>query len=156
MPIATYGDLVARFAEEINDPRVTKATEWQLGLIEGGVMRAAATGASMPSGATAALLLSVLPVAADLRSTVDARVRDVAANGIPVVVAEPIATELPIGPAYCTTLLSAADIGTPSQTIEYIALLPTGEVVSIGATAPVGDTGFPAIVRSVALSLSTG
>lgn len=154
MPIEQYGQLLAQAAAAIDDPRLTKATEWQAGLIEDGDMRSAAAGRSQPSGANASLVISVLPVAADLRTTVDFRLNEEAMNSVPFDVAELGETDLPIGPAYCVGLLNDIDIGVPSQAIEYIAIEPGGKAISIVGTAPTSDTGFPDIVRSIALSMA--
>jgi hypothetical protein len=154
MDIRAYGALLTQAAAQIGDPRVVKAAEWQGGLIAANVMRVAATGTSEPSGFQAVLIVSVLPVTADLQTTVDFRINEQATNGIPIKVVEVGQTELPIGPAYCAGQLSDVDIGTPSQTIEYIAIVQSGPAISLAATAPVGDTGFPDLVRSVALSLA--
>jgi hypothetical protein len=153
--IETYGQLLAQAAASVNDPTFTKAAEWQAGLIADNVMRVAAAGPSEPSGAQASLLVSVLPITGDLQATVDIRLSDVATNSVPSKVAAFGETPLPIGPAYCVGLLSDFDIGVPSQTIEYIAHVPGDYAISIGGTAPVGDTGFPGVVRSIALSLTT-
>jgi hypothetical protein len=45
-------------------------------------------------------------------------------------------------------------LGIRSQTIEYIAELPDGRGISIGATAPVGDAITPDLTRSIALSIA--
>jgi hypothetical protein len=154
MPIEQYGQLLAQAAAALNDPRITKMTEWQAGLISNGVMRAAASGTSEPSGANASLVISVLPVTVDLRTTVDFRLNDEAMNGVPAEVLELGETDLPIGPAYCAGLVNDIDIGVPSQAIEYIAMEPGGKVISLAGTAPTTDTGFPGIIRSIALTLA--
>ncbi len=154
MDIDEYHQLLVQAAAAMNDPRVTEATEWQAGLIAERVMRAAAWGRSEPSGARASIILSVLPVPENLQTTVDFRLNDQATHGIPIKVLELAETDLPIGPAYCAGFVSDIEIGTPSQSIEYIALEPGGQAISIGGTAPVGDVDFPDVVRSVALSLA--
>lgn len=154
MPIAEYGQRLAQAAAAINDPRITRAAEWQAGLISSGVMRAAASGRSEPSGFNASLVISVLTVTADLRTTVDFRLNEEATNAVPFDVLELGETELPIGPAYCAGLVNDIDIGVPSQAIEYMAMEPGGKVISLAGTAPTTDTGFPDVVRSVALSLA--
>lgn len=153
MDIEVYGQLLAQAAAQVNDPRVTKASEWQAGLIRANVMRAAATGVSEPSGFQAAIVVSVLPVTSDLQTTIDMRLNDQATSGIPIRVTEVTETEVPMGPAYCAGFLSDIEIGTPSQTIEYVVTAAGGRAVSVGGTAPSGDSGFPSVVRSVALSL---
>ena len=77
-------------------------------------------------------------------------------NAVPFNVLELGETELPIGPAYCAGLVNDTDVGMPSQAIEYIAIEPGGQAISLVGTAPTTDTGFPDIVRSIALSLAAG
>jgi hypothetical protein len=152
--LEVYAQGLRQLAESLNDPRITKMTAWQLGLIDNNVMRAAAAGTSQPSGAQAALIVSVLPVTGDLQSTVDMRLADEAANGIPSNVSELGTTDLAIGPAYCMNLLSESDLSVASMTIEYIAQPIGDSAISIGGTAPAGDTDFPDVLRSVALTLA--
>ncbi len=152
--IAEYGALMQDAIAQVDDPRVTQALEVQLAEIEEGVLRAAATGVTEPSGFTTFLVLSVLEMAGDLESTVDRRLQQATTSGIPGTIVAIEATDIPFGEAYCTAVNSDIDIGTPSQTIEYLATAPTGEVVAIGGTAPTTDTAFPALVRSVALTLA--
>ena len=154
--IQTYRAHLQQFVAAINDPSVTKMGEWQVGLIDANVMRAGAAGRSEPSGAQTFLIISVLPKAADLKAVVDARLADEEANGVPMKVLELSPTELPIGPAYCLGMISDSAVGTPSQTIEYIAALADGRAIAIGATAPRGDAAFADLVRSVALTLAEG
>ena len=152
--LEVYAQGLRQLAEALNDTRITRMTEWQLGLIGDHVMRAAAAGTSQPSGAQAALIVSVLPITGDLQTTVDMRLADEATNGVPSNVSELGTTDLAIGPAYCVGLLSEGDLGVASQTIEYIAHPIGDNAISIGGTAPAGDTDFPDTLRSVALTLA--
>lgn len=152
--LEVYAQGLRQLAASMNDPRITKMTNWQLGLIGDDVMRAAAAGTSQPSGAQAALIVSVLPITGDLQTTVDMRLNDEATNGVPSNVSELGTTDLAIGPAYCIGLLSEGSLGVASQTIEYVAQPIGDNAISIGGTAPAGDTDFPDVVRSVALTLT--
>lgn len=155
MAMAEYAQLLEATMTEVDDPRITQAFEAQLAEIEDGILRAAGTGVSEPSGFSAVLILSVRPKAGDFESTIDLRLQEQTSRGIPGTVVALDPTQVPLGAGYCTAVLSDIDIGTPSQTIEYLVELD-GEIVGIGGTAPVTDTAFAALVRSVALSLAAG
>jgi hypothetical protein len=155
LDLELYRQLLTAAVASVDDPRLTKSVAWQSQLIADGIIRAVAAGTSEPSGAQAVLLMSVLSIEGDLEATVDARLADEAANGIPAEFSEFTESPLPAGPAFCIGTLSAFDVGVPSQTIEYV-VHPVGDfAISIAGTAPDVDNGFPDIVRSVALSLAT-
>jgi hypothetical protein len=156
MTPAQYGTLLTQSLGEVDDPRVQAALAYQLGLIEDGLLKTVGAGVTRPSGASTVIGVRVMPATGDLRSSVDASLQAEFENGIPVKDVVVVPVELPIGPAYCATFESDIDIGVPSRTTIYFAQLPSGDIVSVLGTAPTGDTDFPAVVKSVALSLAAG
>ncbi len=150
LPLEDYRGLVEQAMGVIDDDRVRDSLEWQLELIDAGVIRGAAAGRSEPSGFSASIGMKVIDATGDLQTTMDRDLQEESEINTFTEQIGVIQTDLPIGPAYCVGFTTA--YGTPSLTAQYYAMVGD-KVVIISGTAPQTDAGFPSLVRSVALSL---
>jgi hypothetical protein len=152
--LEAHRERLQEFLSNAKDPTLIKSFKWQERLMDEKIFRAFATGTFSLSGAQTSLVISIHPAGATLRETVDRWMEEVAANSLPHELVADVATDLPIGEAYCVGSVSASDFGVPSRRLTYMAELPDGRAIGIGSTAPVGDADFPSIMRSVALSMT--
>lgn len=152
LPLPEYLEQLESVGASINDPRFDELVVLQRGRIQSGTVRAMGTGTA-PGGAVVYVAIEVVPMAGDLESTAEAVLASYAPTGVTAETEFVAPTDLPVGPSVCASYVIDMDVGVPSRTTLFSAMLPSGEVASVYATAPTEDTEFPLVVRSIAQSL---
>lgn len=143
-----YEESLSLFMEQVSDPVLHRALEWELAGVTNGQLRDVAVHATGP-----VIGLNVLAGAGTLEQVVAARRADIEENSVPnTVVSEAPTTDLFL-PAYRTEIQSNLASGVPSRTIEYLAVLSDGRVVALNGTAQMTNAGFPNLMTEVARSL---
>jgi len=152
-PMSEFRRLPVAVSENLPDPLLKRAMDWELAEIDSGTIRAAALGISRPSCAGVSMFLAIRPSATSVEDAVAAWRAHSAERGLPETVQPTEMVDLPIGRAGRLTRTAHPPGAIPSQSTEYIVLLPNHQVAILAGTSPASDTEFPALVDAAAQSM---